>query len=81
MQGTITYFNSRRGFGFITILSGESYFFHVSSFAKDSQPVLEGKVAFQLAPPIRVGQRPQAVNVRYTVSDKVSVPTGVKAGA
>jgi len=65
MTGVITYFNSPRSFGFITTIEGESYFFHVSNFEKGSQPILEGKVEFQVAPPIAVGKKPMAVAVRY----------------
>jgi cold shock CspA family protein len=63
--GTITYFNSPRSFGFITTTEGQRYFFHISNFEKGSQPVLEGKVQFEIAPPIAVGKKPMAVSVRY----------------
>jgi cold shock CspA family protein len=64
--GTITYLNSPRGFGFVTTIEGERFFFHISShFEKGSQPVLEGRVEFEVAPPIAVGKKPMAVNVRY----------------
>jgi cold shock CspA family protein len=65
MQGVITYFNGPRGFGFITTLEGESFFFHVSHFEPGKQPVLEGLVEFQIAPPLSVGKKPMAVGVRY----------------
>jgi cold shock CspA family protein len=65
LQGTITFFRGDRGFGFITTKQGFSYFFHVSKFAKGSQPVLEGEVAFDVAPPVSVGKKPMAVNIRY----------------
>jgi cold shock CspA family protein len=65
MKGTITFFHSMKGFGFVTTTEGQSYFFHISNFEKGSQPVLEGQVEFQVAPPLCVGKRPQAVSVRY----------------
>ena len=76
MQGTITFFRGDRGFGFITTKEGKSYFFHVSKFAKDSQPVLEGVVTFDVASPIAVGKKPMAINVRYAV-EKASGKAGV----
>jgi cold shock CspA family protein len=64
--GTITYLNGPRGFGFITTTEGERFFFHIiTHFEKGSQPVLEGKVQFEVAPPIAVGKKPMAVKVRY----------------
>jgi cold shock CspA family protein len=74
MRGTITFFNSQRGFGFITsINAGETgeavqqYFFHISNFIKreGEVPVLEGRVRFDVAPPIAVGKKSQAINVQY----------------
>ncbi len=65
MQGTITFFRADKGFGFITTKEGQSYFFHVSRFTKGSQPVLEGRVEFEVAPPLSVGKKPMAINVRY----------------
>lgn len=65
ISGTITYFNSPRGFGFITRPDGEQFFFHISHFAKGEYPVLEGQVEFKIAPAIAVGKKPQAVSVRY----------------
>lgn len=65
IKGTITFFHSLRGFGFITTTEGHSYFFHISNFEKGTQPVLEGQVEFHIAPPVAVGKRPQAVLVHY----------------
>ena len=65
MQGTITFYNNQRGFGFITVPDGRQYFFHVSHFTKGESPVLEGLVEFEIAPPVAVGKKPQAVRVRY----------------
>ena len=65
ISGTITFFNSPRGFGFITRPDGEQFFFHISHFAKGEYPVLEGQVEFKIAPAIAVGKKPQAVSVRY----------------
>jgi cold shock CspA family protein len=69
LRGIITYMNYTRGYAFITTKEGQSYFMHVSHFDKNSQPVLEGKVEFSVAPPISVGKKPMAVSVRYVSAD------------
>lgn len=68
MVGIITVFNPQRRFGFITITSGERYFFHLDNFIKGEQPVLGGRVYFQVGPSIAIGKPDQAVNVRYAGS-------------
>ena len=66
MQGTITYFNAARKFGFITTApEGRRIFFHISNFQNGSEPVLQGLVEFELGPPIAVGKDLQALKVRY----------------
>jgi cold shock CspA family protein len=68
MQGTITYYNSQKGYGFITVPTGQKYFFHISNFSKGDDhdvPTLEGVVRFDVGPAISVGKRPQALNVQY----------------
>lgn len=69
MKGTISYLQSDRGFGFITTIQGEKFFFHVSHFEKGSEPILGGLVDFEIAPPIALGKKPMAVKVRYRVVD------------
>jgi cold shock CspA family protein len=66
MEGTITYFNNARGFGFVTTPDGQQYFFHVSNFVKgEAPPVLEGRVRFDIGPAISVGKKAQALLVHY----------------
>ncbi len=68
MYGTITLYNTLRGFGFLTAegqQSGQQYFFHISHFAKGESPVLGGRVRFDVGPPISIGKKPQALNVQY----------------
>ena len=87
MFGTITMFNSRKGFGFITTPEGNQYFFHVTNFLQGDDkdvPVLEGRVSFDVGLPISVGKKPQALNVQYyhkKTAATTTVEKGGKAGA
>jgi cold shock CspA family protein len=65
MFGTITFYNNQKGFGFITVPSGQQYFFHISNCGKGESPVLEGRVQFEVGPPVAVGKKAQALRVRY----------------
>jgi cold shock CspA family protein len=77
LNGTITYFDSSRGFGFITVApEGKSYYFHISRFERGAQPVLEGIVEFEIAPPRALGKRPMAVNVRYKRQEVLDLLAG-----
>jgi cold shock CspA family protein len=78
-KGVITYFDSSRGFGFITVPEGHSYFFHISHFERNTQPVLEGQVEFKIAPPRAVGKKPMAVRVRYWMPTALDVLAGSDA--
>lgn len=60
--GTVKWFNSEKGFGFITIDGGEDVFVHFSAITGDGYKSLEEgqKVQFEVVE----GQRgPQAANV------------------
>jgi cold shock CspA family protein len=73
MQGTITYFNNAKGYGFITVPpNGDQFFFHVKNCMQGHLPVLGGVVRFDVAPPISIGKRAQAVSVHYP---QQTVPT------
>jgi cold shock CspA family protein len=65
MTGQITYWNNKRGFGFITNSDGSSIFFHTCNFEKGQQPVLGAIVSYKIAPPLSLGKKPQAVHVRF----------------
>ena len=82
MRGTITFYNNQRGFGFITIPSGEQYFFHISNFVKneDEVPVLEGRVRFDVEAAIAVGKKQQAIHVQYVHDQLKGVPRGAGVG-
>ena len=62
MTGTVKWFNSEKGFGFIERENGEDVFVHFSAIQKEGYKSLEEgqKVEFE----VEEGQRgPQAVNV------------------
>jgi cold shock CspA family protein len=70
MIAQITTFIDARGFGFLTDSSGEQFFFHVSNFVragaegKDKKPKLGEMVRFELADPVRLGNKMQAIKLR-----------------
>jgi cold shock CspA family protein len=70
MVALVTTFIENRGFGFLTDSSGEQYFFHVTNFltegaqGKERKPKLGEMVSFELADPIRLGGKMQAVKLR-----------------
>jgi cold shock CspA family protein len=70
MIAQVTTFIEGRGFGFLTDASGEQYFFHVSNFlregavGKERKPKLGETVSFELADPVRLGGKAQAVKIR-----------------
>ena len=62
MQGTVKWFNSEKGYGFITGDDGEDVFVHFSAIQSDGYKTLEEgqKVNFE----VEQGERgPQATNV------------------
>ena len=70
MVAQVTTFIENRGFGFLTDSSGEQYFFHVTNFlregaeGKERKPKLGEVVSFELADPVRLGRKLQAVKIR-----------------
>jgi cold shock CspA family protein len=83
MYGTITMFNARRGYGFITTVSGDQYFFHVTNFLQGDDrdvPVLEGRVRFDVGPPISVGKKEQALRIQYCHKKTAATATVEKGG-
>lgn len=66
MKGMITAYDAYRGWGFIDN-DGEKHFFHVKN-SPGFAPVLGAEVEFELAPPFKLGQHDQAVNLRKVES-------------
>jgi cold shock CspA family protein len=70
MVAQVTTFIENRGFGFLTDSSGEQYFFHISNFFREAaegkkrKPMLGEIVSFELADPVRLGGKTQAVKIR-----------------
>lgn len=62
MQGVVKWFNSLKGYGFITCEDGSDVFVHYSSIVKDGFKSLEEgqNVTFDI---VKGGKSPQAVNV------------------
>jgi len=71
MTGQITYWNHKRGFGFITNNDGSSIFFHTTNFEKGQQPVLGAIVSYKIAPPLALGKKHQAVHVQFVEGQDV----------
>ena len=73
MNGIITMWHPARNYGFIRC--GEiQYFFHVSNVVPGYAPIVGGPVSFELAQPIHLGQREQAVKIQNAL-------VGVESGA
>ena len=47
-RGTVKWFNSSKGFGFIETEAGESVFFHVSEFKAQRRPNIGEAVVFSI---------------------------------
>lgn len=71
MRGTVRWFNSQKGFGFITDSEGKDHFFHHSSIQMDGFRTLdEGDfVEFELG--LGTKDREQAVNVQPIITRKI----------
>lgn len=71
MQGTVKFFNVKRGYGFITDTEGKDYFCHHSSIQMDGFRSLEKGdiVEFEIEQDTR--DREQAVNVTPIITRKI----------
>jgi hypothetical protein len=67
MKGTIVAYAVRKGWGYI-YSENKNVFFHVAN-SPGFQPVLGMLVEFELAPPFKLGQSDQAVNLRVEVCE------------
>jgi cold shock CspA family protein len=80
--GKIQSYYPDRKFGFILVLDGSSWFFHLSN-CPFGLPVLGEFVEFEFADPVKLGQRKMAVNVTPipAIPSKVLVFDDVLAGS
>jgi cold shock CspA family protein len=63
-QGIIVVFNEKKFWGFVREDStSEEYFFHQDN-CPGFKPYLAGRVEFEIAAPLRIGLRDQAINLR-----------------
>jgi len=81
MIGSITFWDSRKKYGFISVIQPDGvlkqYFFHFSNFR--GSPMLGGVVSFKLGPPVSVGKRVQAVDIKYASEADVQSSENIEA--
>ena len=77
--GKVTYWNSVRGYGFLTVSQVENnaitqaqYFFHNSHFTKHQVPVLDAYCVFRDGDPLTSNKKTQAVNVRFATAEEIA---------
>lgn len=63
MQGTVKWFNKKRGFGFITGENGEDYFVHYSSIEVDGYKALKMGQVVSFEPSTDAEGRTTAIHV------------------
>jgi cold shock CspA family protein len=73
-QGIITLYHLKKGWGFIKENSGETWFFHVDNCWPGYSPQLGEAVEFKIAPPISLGKKDQAIDVRLVGSSTSGLP-------
>ena len=82
MVGKITFYNVKRGYGFVTA-GNEQYFFHHTNFKgiDEEANILGADVHFTLAPPLALGKRDQATKLRFASAEDVQRSIQKFAGA
>jgi cold shock CspA family protein len=63
-QGIVVMYHQTKHWGFVKEESGAEWFFHLDNCASGFQPQLGAAVDFEIAPPISLGKKDQAVDVR-----------------
>jgi cold shock CspA family protein len=63
-QGTVVMYHSKMHWGFVKEKDGAEWFFHLDNCWPGYSPKLEDAVEYKIGPPISVGKRNQAVEVR-----------------
>jgi CspA family cold shock protein len=61
-QGTIKFYASVRGYGFIEQDGGDDIFFHMNNFESDAEPAIGMKVSYELGVSPK-NDKPEARNV------------------
>jgi len=67
-QGIVVAYHVKKGWGFIKEKSGEEWFFHNSNAVPNFAPMLGATVEFEIGPPLKLGQKDQAVNICYATN-------------
>lgn len=70
-QGMVVLFHPTKHWGFIRENDGTEWFFHQSNAIRYYVPKLEDIVQFEIGPPLTIGKKDQAINVR---------PAGTESG-
>jgi len=63
-EGTIVMYHSTKFWGFVRGNDGGEWFFHLDNCASGFEPQLSASIEFEIGPPISLGKKDQAVNVR-----------------
>jgi cold shock CspA family protein len=63
-QGKVILYNRAKAWGFIREDSGAEWFFHTANTVPEFVPQLGVAVEFEVGPPLSIGKKEQAVNVR-----------------
>jgi cold shock CspA family protein len=63
-QGHVVMYHPTKNWGFVKEKDGAEWFFHLDNCWPGYSPKLEDEVEFKIAPPISVGKRNQAADVR-----------------
>jgi cold shock CspA family protein len=76
MIGVCNFWNTPRGFGFLTAHDGEQYFLHITNFTRAKSPVRGAYIYFELGEPVKPGMKLQAVAARYAEPLEVKMAGG-----
>jgi cold shock CspA family protein len=67
-QGMVVMYHQSKHWGFVRGNDGTEWFFHLDNCASGFQPRLGTAVEYEIGPPLALGKRDQAVNVRRVQS-------------
>lgn len=72
MRGTVKWFNSQKGYGFITDSYGKDYFFHYLNIQMDGFKSLEEGDIVEFEVGLGTNNREQAVNINPIMTRKIA---------